>query len=256
MLTQHVPIFKFILLMPFLLPITSFAASDFWYWFRGNDIDYFNEGKKVKDPLRREVRPAPAPNVAKGVLGIREYDKQPFDWKDYDDPSSPVFFDEGGDFVPARPYRILAANPTAENIERVKKWEQRKIETTMMISSLLTESPQKQTERKLANFSWNKVGILYFYRTSCSACREQASIIKQLEQLGAQVSPVQLDFDSEKPLHARSLNYDDNFKRNFEITVTPTFYVYANHKNATWQGYTPIDAFQAKVSQLFSSPRL
>lgn len=242
------------LLSVLLVAVNAYAANDLWNWFGGRDIDYFTEGKKVKDPLRPEIKfQKNERHVSKGRLPIRDYDKLPFDWADYEDPSSPVFFDEGGDYIPPRPYQILAANPTRENAAKLKRWQQKKAETTAMMQKLLLHDEEE--ERRLASVKWRDVGVYYFYSSTCSVCREEAPVLKEMEALGVQITPIQIDYESQPALYPKSLNYDIHFQKSFEINVTPTFVVFGNNTSRRWEGYTSSTLFKSQIANLFS-PRL
>lgn len=226
------------------------GANDLWLWFKGKDIDYFLEGKTVKDPLKRTVSPLSQTHNAKNFrLPIREYDKLPFDWTNYDDPASPVFMDEGGDYQMPRPLQIVLADPTPTNIEKYRRWQKRKAEASMMISQLIVEPTDE--EKKFAQVRWRDVGLYYFYSTTCSACQAEHEVIEQIRNLGVQITPVQLDYQSNPPTIPRSLNYDENMKRGFEVSATPTFAIFGNGRNKRWEGYTSLDEFKSNALSLF-----
>lgn len=241
-----------ILLAQALSSASAFGANDFWYWFGDRDIDYFSEGKKVKDPLRPEVKPNKKKfEMENGRAPIREYDRLPFDWADYDDQASPVFFDEGGDYVPPRPLQMLVANPTPENAERVKRWQQKKLQASMMLARLLNDDAEQ--ERREANIRWRDVGLYYFYGSSCSVCKTQAPIIKELEALGVQVTPIQVDYKSAPATHPHSLNYDEHMKKAFEVNVTPTFAIFGKSRSAQWEGYSSLRDIKSRILKLVSN---
>lgn len=237
---------RLLLLSLFFTSSFAFASSDFWYWFHGNDIDYFSEGRKVKDPLK-PTPPQQMTNAIAGRMPVREYDKRPFNWADYDDPASPVFFDDGGDYTMPRPLQFLIANPTKENAAKYKAWQNKKIETSMMIAKLLSSDVDDKLDE-----NWKKVGLYYFYSSTCSACRAQSPVISELEKRGVKVTPVQVDYQSAPALYPNSLNYDEHMKRGFSITATPSFAIFGNGKSENWQGYTTLSDFKNKVVAMFS----
>lgn len=226
------------------------GANDLWLWFKGKDLDYFSEGKRVKDPLKRTISPlSKTHNVKSFRLPIRDYDKLPFDWSNYEDSSSPVFMDEGGDYQMPRPLQIVMADPTPENIKRYRQWQSRKAEASLRLSQMLIEPTVD--EKRMAQIPWRDVGLYYFYSTTCSACQSQLEVIGQIRDLGIQITPVQLDYQSHQETIPRSLNYDENMRRGFEISVTPTFQIFGNGKNKRWEGFTSLTDFKRHVLTLF-----
>lgn len=183
-------------------------------YFAGRDIDYWNEGKTVKNNVLDLVN-AKTSNVLdnstnvyfSGANTIRSMDAVSFSWKNYQDPKRAEFWDDGGDWIPPRPFRETAANPTKENIAYYLNWMTHKTEVVDRFQKSLTDFVP--VESHMIDFDWHKIKIVYVYQTSCSHCRNSAGVIEEARQRGAQITFVQLDSSKNTPLHSNSISYEE-----------------------------------------------
>lgn len=234
-----------VLLMCSSICLTSVYAKEFQY-FSGRDIDYWGEGKMVSESIFvRNEETTKENNQAyfSGSNPIRSSDTKHFDWNNYKDPSKAEFWDDGGDWIPPRPFREAVANPTKENIKSYLEWMMKKTEMVdkfqIALTSYTSGAPEKQlpkieqnpklnkeiTKQNARDLNWQKVQIAYFYQTACPHCRSSANVIEEAQNLGANVKFVQLDANKNPPLHENSIPYDENLERDFHVTVTPTWFV-------------------------------
>ena len=257
-----------------LLAMCSSAALADGF-FGGRDLDFWKEGKRV-------VPAVPTPGVKKDVAPqdtalpppsgsiIRQRDALPFDWKRYDSPSNPEFWDDGGDYVAPRPLREAVANPTKENLERYVAWQAKRLEVVAVFGEKLAahalgsasgnapsgpRDPERQGPRLASRMEspvrWNEVEILYFYQTSCPHCRAEKEHIEDLARRGARVSFVQLDAGERPPLHARSIAYTREHSAQFAITATPTWILRRREKVVRLEGEQSDDVLTTRAAALF-----
>lgn len=231
------------------------AQQESFSFFGGRDIDYWNEGKKVNsakvemdtvpDNQKKDANKNVNQDQFSGSNTIRSRDATPFEWKNYKNPLSSEFWDDGGDWIPPRPFREAVANPTDENINEYMHWQMRKTALVTRFQTALekygknynwSQNEKNKEENKETNtpavvkyvqenFNWNKVKIAYFYQSGCSHCQNSAALIERLKNLGSQVTFVQLGSQKNKPLHAQSIPYDKEMDRDFHVTSTPTWFL-------------------------------
>lgn len=260
------------------LMLTSFSsAAHAEGYFGGRDLDFWKEGKRVSPAV-------PMPSASKDVATqdavlpppsgsiIRQRDALPFDWKRYENPSSPEFWDDGGDYVAPRPLREAVANPTKENLERYVAWQAKRLEVIAAFGEKLAAhamvsatggapaaplAPEKKDTRPTtltpSSVRWNEVEILYFYQTSCPHCRAEKDHIEDLARRGARVSFIQLDADERPPLHAGSVSYTRAHSAQFAVTATPTWILRRREKFVRLEGEQDDTALTARALALFAS---
>lgn len=241
---------------------TSAVAQEF---FGGSDLDYWNEGvKPMAKPRLLDPTPTPkTPNAMAqtpipGGSVIRQMDSKPFDWKNYEDPKSDAFWDEGGDYIPPRPFRVVAAEPTPENVARLLQWMQKKMTLTKNLEATLkgngapdgmkgAQVKRISSEGKQDAVLWKKVQIVYFYQSSCPHCQKSTPVVAELRRLGAQVIPVQLDWKTQQPLETGSVKYDSALAAAHPISGTPTWVVSYQGATEEIQGETSIEAISSRI---------
>lgn len=243
-------------------------------YFQGKDIDYWREGKTVK-PLvpgltsSKEDLQKPLPT---GSI-IRQSDALPFDWRRYEDPKHPEFWDDGGDYVAPRPLREAVANPTPENLEKYAAWQAKRLvviaefnqrlvthslsqessrtlslsQTTHSTSNFVTSMPGKK-EKKI---DLREVSLLYFYQSSCPHCRASEAQVQALQQKGVNVTFIQLDGPENPPLHHPSVSYSAQHSKHFAITATPTWIFRRGANAVRLQGTQSEEDLQREISSLF-----
>lgn len=201
---------------------------------------------------------------------VHQSDHLEFDWSLYEDASRPEFWDDG-DGAPPRPLRHLAAHPTKENAERVKRWLALQIEVIAKVGKLLNEdgkSPSPllssldgsvlsnnlikkvsidgESEKRLDN-----VRIVNLYRSGCSACQKSKDTIKRLEQAGAQILHVQTDFGKLPALYEGSREYTKEFQDHFAHEVTPTLFIKIEGKEPEMiEGYVDYETLHSHLVDL------
>lgn len=256
-------------------PVVSAKSDSSFQFFDGKDIDYWNEGKRVHTSLvdtfdvEKENQSTEKKNDFSGANTIRSSDASPFDWKKYNNPRSPEFWDDGGDWIPPRPFREAAANPTTENINEYLQWQVRKTAIVERFQSALSkhENPQKRNEESknedvkkedntekntssINRFNWSKLKVAYFYQTSCPHCRSSISVIERIKSFGAEVKFIQLDSDVNPSLHENSIAYDQDMDKLFKIKSTPTWYLKLGNKYTKIVGEQSISSVIAAIQKL------
>jgi len=222
--------------------------------------------------LTREVYPFVKQNAQRVVVAgsVHQSDHLEFDWSLYEDPSRPEFWDDG-DGAPPRPLRHLAAHPTKENAERVKRWLALQIEVIAKVGKLLNEdskapspllsslegstfsnslikkvSMDGEPEQRLDN-----VRIVNLYRAGCSACQKSKDTIKRLEEAGAQILHVQTDFGKLPALYEGSREYTKEFQDHFAHEVTPTLFIKIEGKEPEMiEGYVDFETLHSHLVDL------
>lgn len=212
------------------------GAAALFGFFDGRDIDYWVEGRLVSNPLMLGGGESPSlPSGApfSGSSLVRSGDSQPFTWDAYQSPKSPEFWDDGGDWIPPRPFREAVAVPTPSNIDQYLAWQGRKAEVLSKFQTALAQRaagllPKEPAKPKTAQVEpqqvpWDQIKIAYFYQSSCPHCQASAETIESARRFGAQVTFIQLDHRSSPPLHTPSLPYDQDWNKAFSVTSTPTW---------------------------------
>lgn len=231
------------------------AQTESFSFFGGRDIDYWNEGKKVNsskiemdsilDNQKKDANQNVNQDQFSGSTTIRSRDVTPFEWRNYKNPLAPEFWDDGGDWIPPRPFREAVANPTDKNISEYMNWQMRKTALVTRFQTALekygksynwSQNERVKEEKKETNtpavvksvqenFNWHNVKIAYFYQSSCPHCQNSAALIERLKTIGSQVTFIQLDSQKNKPLHEQSIPYDKDMDRYFHVNSTPTWFL-------------------------------
>lgn len=208
-------------------------------FFGGRDIDYWNEGKssaEYQHLSRQTTEQQLMPQNFSGSTVVRAKDSEPFAWSHYRDPRSPEFWDDGGDWIPPRPFREAAAKPNAENINEYLAWQGRKAAVLTRLQDALAAQAAKMTDEPAAQLPWQEFEIVYFYQSACPHCRSSKSTIEKARSRGAKFTFVQLDHDTEQPLHTPSLPYDAAWQEQMSVSVTPTWILRFRGKTAMHTG--------------------
>lgn len=219
-------------------------------YFRGRDIDYWNEGKRVRqNHFRTDSRLSKSASFS-GSNTIRSSDAMPFSWTNYQDPKRAEFWDDGGDWIPPRPFREAVANPTKENIDGYLNWMSHKTEVIERFQKALSDFSKSGVieDNAVANdVNWNNFQIVYVYQTGCQHCRNSIQTIETAKRLGATVTFVQLDSKQNPPLHANSISYEDilhllkqeasNISNEIldlvtQVTATPTWILQSKNRDS------------------------
>lgn len=203
------------------LLLSSKAWASPYNFFNGRDIDYWNEGRQIQNPILS------SPTLSEPQIGtnlIRSQDAKPFAWENYQDPSKAEFWDDGGDWIPPRPFREAASNPTRENIRSYLNWQEQKALLVARFQKALDQSASQEE----SPIPWQEVKVLYFYQSSCPHCQGSRALIEELQKKGVVFTFVQLD--QEPPLHHPSIPYDQSWAQEFSVSVTPTWVIkYQDH---------------------------
>lgn len=245
------------------------GTGGLFQFFGGADIDYWREGKRVRDGLSIAGTPTPSetpvPGREKassfsGSTLVREADAKPFSWDSYRNVRAPEFWDDGGDWIPPRPFREAAANPTQENITQYLDWQVRKTHVVNRFQEALTlvgskQSSQRketQSEGPSPSFSWRTLRVAYFYQSSCGHCRNSAPVVEKAQSLGAKVTFVQLDAGANPPLHRNSIAYDAAWAKSFPISSTPTWVLKVQGATETVTGELSLEKLARHATSLAS----
>lgn len=256
-----------VLFAPFSAASQSASASSFAY-FGERDLDYWNEGKTIKPffpsaAASDELFDDATPN------SIRAGDGMPFSWKNYADPASVLFWDDGGEWVPPRPFREAAAKPTAENLERYLDWQARKMAVVGRFQEALAAAglPKNGEKRARTNaipreekaaspkLNWKAVDLIYFYQTSCPHCQAAKPVVEDLGRKGVRVSFVQLDSNRNPPLHTGSVPYTDAHEKQFNITSTPTWAFRLGGKTRLITGEVSLQQIESELSSTLNEEK-
>lgn len=249
-----------------------FADSASFQYFGGKDIDYWNEGKLVRNDFSSGLD-TNSQNKDKnslqshfsGSTTIRGKDSQPFSWSNYQNPQKPEFWDDGGDWIPPRPFREAASNPTKENIDAYLNWMQKKSDVVTRFQSaltahVLTEAVSTSNPQNEQTFDWRRAKIIYLYQTSCSHCRASAPVIENAKKMGAKVVFIQLDASRYPPLHAGSMSANNVTvslsaqTKNIlsHVNSTPTWIFEGNQHSIEMTGELTFSELSRAAKQFFS----
>ena len=231
-----------------LLSFSTTVAATPFYFFGGRDIDYWREGRRVgevpsEDSSSKETSPKDTSSKLQiGPNIIRSQDTSPFAWDNYKDPKKAEFWDDGGDWVPPRPFREAAASPTEENIRAFLRWQEQKSQVIANFQKALDHKTQKAL-----SINWSEVKLAYFYQSSCPHCQASAPLVEELKKLGVQVTGVQIG--EGEPLHTPSFHYDAQWAREFQVKATPTWVIQHRGRIATLTGYITMNDFKRTVEK-------
>lgn len=223
-------------------------------FFAGRDIDYWSEGRMVHDTLKMNIANNPRdPDTDplasfSGSNLVRSGDSVPFTWSRYEDPKLAEFWDDGGDWIPPRPFREAASDPSPENIRRYLAWQQRKALVTRRFQSALIKQDQPAVDLE-ATVPWRKLHIIYFYQSLCSHCQASRNFVEALKKRGVAFTFVQLDYGQNPPLHSSSIPYSESLAQRFTIEATPTWVLRIGSKTQTHVG----ELSMKKLSELTTS---
>lgn len=234
------------------------GTASLFDFFGGRDIDYWGEGRRVSGPAtpaQAGAKPAPAgPAPYSGSSVVRAGDAKPFSWNSYHDPRTPEFWDDGGDWIPPRPFREAAAEPSPKNVSEYLAWQAKKTEVVGRFQQALTQGaalvlPQRPQPRRAgpspsaapaaaptADIPWHALKLAYFYQSACPHCRASKDAVEEARRLGVQVLFVQLDHGVSPPLHTPSVPYDQEWDETFHIASTPTWVLSLNGKTVKHTG--------------------
>lgn len=215
-------------MLSMLLAISGAARAGEWfegplaYW----EVPYGLPPRQPPVPPQEEEAPAP-----EGEQGPA------FDWADYRDPRTEVFWREG-EHVPPAPLLEVIRAPTPDNIAQYRQWTARKLEVAAWVSSLLAEPPP-------APVSWEGVTVVYFYASGCGVCAKNTPEVLALDALGADVMPVHLDRPS--PAYPSSTPWSDEMGQLVEVTGTPTWVLIADGQRHVVRGYAPMQRLETEL---------
>lgn len=254
-------LFGFVLVRPAALAEESIAVR----FFDGQDIDYWSEGKQVKPfiPQARPVTEKQSSLLPSGSL-IRQRDALPFDWKKYEDPKNPEFWDDGGDYVAPRPLREAVANPSQENLEKYAEWQARRVAVLAEFNRklLLQNAAQKdsrisekktRSEQSRTQLNFREVQLLYFYQSSCPHCQAAKAQVEELRRKGVHVTFIQLDTEESPPLHHPSVKYSSSLSKQFAVSATPTWVFRRRESSVRLQGTQSDEEIRREISKLFAA---
>lgn len=243
------------------------------------ELDFWGEGGAGRAPAR------PAAAGGEGRHPVRKIDERPFRWEDYADPSNEAFWDDGGDYIPPRPLRVAAANPTPENIANLLRWQRRKLEAISQVQAEVARQMATDPDATapapdpiagfvrptsgaptaaavggaaaeggggVAPIEWAQVSLVLFYSASCPHCRASVATVQELERRGATVIPVQVDWEENAPLFPGSAHYTAELAEVQPVDSVPTWVAsYAGNK-ATMQGRVTVESIEKtlKLSQV------
>ena len=236
-------------------------------YFNGKDIDYWSEGKSVSSQLPKKTKLIPEnAEFSQPHFSIRQRDSLPFDWNNYQNPSSPEFWDDGGDYIAPRPLREAVSNPTAENLDKYAAWQAKRIVLIAEFDQKLSarrgieqaekSKNKKGAKKKIAHLNLREIQLMYFYQSSCTHCRAEKNHVESLARQGIQVTYIQLDSDTLPPLHKNSVPYSKTLSKQFQISATPTWVFRRREKTAQLQGAQSDEAIQSEILKLFSVPEM
>ena len=262
--------------MLILLSISSFLChfNVNATWFNGEDIDYWQENKKIHTDNKTKNDLIP---YHEGSI-IRVKDNEPFDWNNYNDPSKIEFYDDGGNFVPNRPWREVMKNPTHENVEKYMAWQAKKISLSNNVGKMMAENsglpvplvdqPKLNLKNSVTtnsmtamkdeehNILWDRLQVLYFYRSKCHFCQASKPNVSFLKDHHVLFIPVQLDWKENPPIYSESVKYDQNLAKIYNIRGTPSWIIKRADKLSsqiplTIEGYVSIDEMEKAIKSLF-----
>lgn len=234
-------------------------------WFEACAVDYWGPGTACVSAGRDAPEANPVPEAPKDLMkkGPRDFDADPFDWRAYEDPGDPRFWDDGGEWVPPRPLREVLADPSAENIARYRVWVGRKLELAQMGQELVWGPPPTHAARAPVEVAprlqprpelvpWDRLKVIYFYQASCGHCQASIPLVHELDARGVEVLTVHLDRPS--PAHPDSVPYTRAMAELLQVEGTPTWVLELDGRQGVLRGRTTLAELAAGVEQLRNAP--
>ena len=220
-----------------MLLATSAGAGD---WFPA-PLDYWG-GDPYGQPLVEEAEPAPvrttaaSPEASPATAGPTA-----FDWSDYQDPRTALFWKDG-DHVPPAPLLEVIRDPSPQNVERYRTWTSKQLEVAAWVSELLA------TADTPAPVSWAGVQVVYFYAAGCGYCQKNTPDVLALMERGADVMPVHLDRPS--PAYPRSTPWSSEMGSLVAVEGTPTWVLVVEGRRRVVRGYATVDRLETELRAL------
>lgn len=255
------------LLLTTLIPNNA-IGQDLVYFSK--DIDYWHDSSySAWKKGHKEGSQGPVQEGKTTVSKIRSMDSQPFNWNDYVSDRAidkPSFWDDGGDYVPPRPFRELAANPTKENAKNFLQWLNNKNSAIEKVNKVLYENnenkylPEKDNnininininkgnkteENKINKFEkidWNNVTVVYFYSSTCPHCKKEKSVIDYLIKLGTKITPIQIDYAENPAIYENSIPFDRKLASDFNVTSVPKIFLKYKNSVTVFEGETSFNS--------------
>jgi len=97
---------------------------------------------------------------------------------------------------------------------------------------------------------WKELNVAYFYQSTCAACRASAGVVDEALKRGAKFTFVQLDAGEQAPLHTPSVHYTAEWKKQFAVDATPTWFLKLGSRTATLTGSVSIDELARQAAAL------
>ena len=183
-----------------------------------------------EDPRTAPTRPR-TPEAA--VSGSAEPD-----WDALLDPTNEAFWREG-DHVPPAQLMAVVQDPSAENVERYRAWQRKKLEVTGWVSQLVAEPDVRPA------IDWSRVTVVYFYAMGCSVCARNAPVVDELMELGAEVMPVHLDRPS--PRWPSSTPWQAEMAAGVDLVGTPTWVLVKDGERVTVRGLASRERLEGEL---------
>jgi hypothetical protein len=241
-------------------------------YFAHDELDYWRD---YKGEAAAPQQNAPRPSVVERPA-VRRIDQQPFDWRDYENPETEQFWDDGGDFVPARPLRIAAANPSPENVQRYLEWQRRKLEVIGVLTGAVAKVGGAQPvtppaappvpARAASSMSlaigpggvvpgaepvvWSEAELVVFYRSDCPHCLASIPTVDALRAQGAKVVPVQVDWRDRPPAFEGSVPYTAEIAAVELVEAVPMWVANYRGNRAVMQGEMSLRAVEVTLQAL------
>jgi thiol-disulfide isomerase/thioredoxin len=217
---------------------TSARAGGAGGWFTA-PLDYWGGSPYGASP------PPPAPAAAAeggpAPLPPQAPSEQAFDWADYTDPTEPEFWREG-EYTPPLPLLELIRDPSPQNLERYRQWNDKKLEVSAFVSQLLLEAEAPEP------VLWDGVQVVYFYASGCSYCQRNTPVVLELMEKGADVMPVHLDRPS--PAYPSSTPWTDEMGGLVTLTGTPTWVLVEKGQRRTVPGFATWERLESELRAL------
>ena len=224
-------------------------------FFSRPELDFWNEARPSSE--------SEAPQEP-----TRPLDAGEFRWEDYDDPTKDVFWDDGGNYLPPRPLRMAAANPTPANVANYLRWQRRKMEVVAAltrevqrqsaagqgpmappsVTSVSVTPPEADAIRENGEpIDWRRLELVFFYRSDCSHCQASLATVQELEARGAKVIPVQVDWRARPPLIPGSVHYTKEISQEQPIDAVPTWIASYQGERLNMQGNVTVQSIEVTL---------
>jgi thiol-disulfide isomerase/thioredoxin len=225
-------------------PVPAVAADTSDGWFGAARLDYwggqpYGVGAGMMDGQLADWKPEADREDLKNSTVAPAADRE-LNWSELLDPTSEAFWKEGEHVPPAQLMAVIR-DPSAENVNRYRAWQRKKLEMSSWVAQLVAEPDVRP------QVDWSRVTVVYFYAMGCGVCARNAPVVDELAALGADVMPVHLDRPS--PRWPSSTPWSAEMSGLVNLQGTPTWVLVQGERRITVRGLASLERLEKELTE-------